>query len=377
MKIGLLQTEQRFESRNDKVYGIQTYGQNNDYPQRVMDIVAASVSAVSCNNNYKKFINGNGFADMNFKTAKLNRKEQTADYILEQISSDLAMFGGFVLHFNYNANYKISEIQHVPFETVRFEKLDDDGNFNRVALHPDWARQFTNLRRWKKDDITLINLFDPAPDKITEQCPKIKGTETLDLKEYNGQIFYYSNEGDKVYPIPPFAAALTDMNTEKSIANILNRNAANNFLPAGMLVDKKNSDQSKEQEDDTEENFLKFQGSDVACKMMYIQVGSDEEKPEFIPFRTNNYDKEFQVSKNDVKDSIGRIYNQPAILRAEAVSGNFGADLMSQAYSYYNSVTKVERNIIQRVFEAIMLHWWQQETFSNFKINPLVYDSEL
>jgi len=368
MRIGKLEITQNLESRNDKTLGIQTYSYSNDYPQKVINIVGASCTGSSCYSNYRKFIIGQGFADKTVYQKKINRKRQTLDYILEQTASDLAMFGGFALHINYNANFKISEIQHIPFEHIRFEKMDDDGNFSRVAIHTDWAKQFTSLRKWDKKQIEFIDFYNPNPEEIAEQVESVGG-----WNKYKGQVYYFSNKGDKVYPLPVFAQALTDMNTEEAISDIVNRNATKNFFPAGMLIDRKNKSQSDEQSNEIESSLIQFQGSKNASKIMYIEVGSDEEKPEFVPFRSANYDKEFTVSREAARDNIGRSFNQPPILRSEDVGANFGADLMTNAYNYYNSITKNERTILERVFSELLLMWWQPFE-AELTIVPAIYE---
>lgn len=375
MKVGKLKKDNRFDTRNDKSLGIQTYGEKNDYPQQVVEVVSASPTGKPCVSVYSKFIAGRGFVDQSFYKMAVNGKGQTNDYILDQISRDFGIFGGFALHLNYNANFQVTEIQHLPFETVRFEKLDEEGRFNRVALHPDWGRRFTNLRRWKKEDIDFIDLYDPDPKVIIRQVEEAGGWAA-----YKGQVYYFSNEGEKVYPLPVFDNVLTDMNTQEGISNVSNRNARNNFLTAGMLVDYLNTDESQDQETETEKSLLEYQDDMQAGNMIYTQCKDPSEKPEFIPFKGENYDKTFDSTRKAVREDIGAAFNQPPILRAENVGANFGADLMKNAYKYYNSVTENERYAIERVFEQIFKNWyapvnWDDEDgIPNYSIDPLSYD---
>lgn len=371
MKAKALKKAARIDYKNDRGLGIQFYGESNDYPQEVIEIVNASCTGLSCYGTYAKFISGRGLSDNILYKKTVNRHGQTVDYILDQACKDYAQFGGFCLHFNYNANYKITEIQHVPFETVRFEKLNDKNDFNRVAIHPDWGKRFTQLRKWKKEDIEFIDLFKPDPLKIEESIQEVGGWHN-----YKGQILYFSSAGEKTYPLPIFDSVLTDMNTEEGISNVNNRNARNNFLASGMLVDKVNSDETEDQESATEKALIDFQGDEEACKIMYIQVESDEEVPEFIPFKGNNYDKEFTVTNKTVEEKIGKAFNQPPILRAENVGANFGADLMKNAYDYYNSVTENERLAIERVLTFIFSYWHEQTT-TDFSIIPLSYQVKM
>ena len=85
---------------------------------------------------------------------------------------------------------------------------------------------------------------------------------------YKGQVYYFSNEGDKTYPLPIFESTLTDMSTEEGISNISYRNARKSFLSADMLIDRRNADQTSEQENTTEKSLLEFQGDTEAGKIM-------------------------------------------------------------------------------------------------------------
>lgn len=383
MRVSILKKEIRYDSRNDRGLGIQTYGEDNDYPQQVMMIVGASSTGTSCVNTYSKFIAGKGFNDVNLYKLLLNSDNETADYILDRASEDFSRFGGFAIHVNYNANYKIVSIKNIPFEHVRFEKLNEAGEFNRVAIHPDWGKQYTQLQKWKKEDISFIHLYNPNPDEIDRQVEEVKGWE-----HYKGQVYYFSNAGSKTYPTPIYDSTLTDMNTEEGISNVNNRNARNNFLGSAMVInrvmdndsvaDNEDGRDRKPQADDKseiEKTLLGFQGDEKAGKLLYIEIEHEEEKPEVVPFKVTNYDKEFTVTRNSVRENIGQVFNQPPILRAEDVGGNFGANLMKNAYNFYNSVTENERLSVERVIAEIFKNYIHINT-SDFSISPLTYETE-
>ena len=371
MKIGKLKKEKCYDSRNDKTLGIQTFGEKNDYPQQVMEIVGASGTGSSCIDVFSKFIAGQGFNDSDFFNLVINRQGQTNDILLGLTAYDFAMFNGFALHVNYNANYKITQIHFVPFETVRLGALNDKGTYDTVSLHWDWGRRMTQLRKWNKDDIIVVDLFNPDPQVIEAQVTKAGGWSA-----YKGQVYYYSGNRANNYPLPKYDAELTDMSTEEGVSNISYRNARNNFLISGMLVDILNPDESEEQENETEKSLLEFQGDDEAAKLMYVSVGSKEEVPQVVDFSPKNYDKEFTVTREKVKDDIGRSFNQPPILRAEDVGSNFGADALRNAYDYYNSVTEVERLQIERVFTHVF-KYWNGTQFDDFSIVPLSYGQKV
>jgi hypothetical protein len=376
MKATCLKSQKRSESRNDKNLGIQTYGENNDYPQRCKEILLASGTGSACCGIYAKFIKAQGFSDTTFYQAKINEKGQTNDYILSQIANDLAEYGGFALHLNYNALCRITEVQHVPFETIRFEKLNDEGDFNRVATHPDWGRRMQDLRRFKKEDIKFYDFYNPNPVEIIKQSELAGGFEN-----WNGQIYYYSTAGDKIYPNPIYDAVLTDMSTEEGISNQKYRNARFGFYPSCMVIDKRNKNQDKEdKENPLEKSLGEFQGDINTGKMIFVEVESEDEIPTVVPFETRNIDKEFDYTEKSTKDNIGRRFMQPPILRGEDVGANFGADLITNAYDFYNSITEIERLVIESVFSEVYKNFYipvnntnnytiQQLTFKNINTN--------
>lgn len=365
MIVDLLKVEKkRFESVDYKLYDIISYGEKNDYPQSVVDVIRASYTGKGCMDNYRKFIFGKGFADQTIYQMIVNSDGDTMDTILDGVSNDLAMFGGFSLHLNFNLLGQVTEMRHIPFENVRFCQEEGEHR-NQIALYNDWGLRKTKLRKIDADEIEYIDAFGEFDFKTRiAQCGGIQN--------YKGQIFYYSNLGRWNYPLPKFDTVLTDMNTEEAISNITNRNAKNGFLPVTFIIDILSGDQDTEQESATLEVIRSMTGDKNASKIGYFGVNSKEEIPEFKKVDIANYDKEFDVSRQAVKESIGQAFNQPPILRSEDVGAGFGAEIMEQAYNYYNSVTANERLLIERELGRV-LKLWHLPIEINTQIEPLSY----
>ena len=142
-----------------------------------------------------------------------------------------------------------------------------------------------------------------------------------------------------------------------------------------MIIDYDNTANSEEQEDETKEELKQFQGDMNAGKLMYISRVAADKKPEFIPFEGKNFDKEFTSTEEKTPQIIGRAFQQPPILRAEDVGANFGADLMKNAYDFYNSIIEDERMVLSQQFEKIFSHWYDDgiNPDRNYDILPRVY----
>lgn len=368
MKLAFLKKdENRFKTYNYRLYDIVAYGERNDYPHSLIDVVNSSYTGGSCLSNYKKFIFGKGFADKKIYQMIVNSDGDTMDSILHGISEDLAMFGGFCLHLNFNMLGKITEIRYIPFENMRF-CVSESKHDKQIALYYDWG-----LRRKKSiginiDDIEYIDAFGEF--NFRQRIQEVGG-----IQNYKGQIYYYSNKGKWNYPLPIYDNVLTDMNTQEAISNITNRNAKNGFLPSTMFIDIISGATDTEEVEKTKRVLESLSGDINAAKIAYMAVNSKEEIPEILKADVANYDKEFSVSREAAKEAIGQSFNQPPILRAEETGSNFGADLMRQAYMYYNSVTSDERLIIERELSKLMAMWVTPIEL-NMQIEPLTYGAE-
>jgi hypothetical protein len=368
MKAVNLKKEKRLDVVSDRSLNVQTYGKDNDYPQMVLEILSASTSGKSCVEVYRKFVNGKGFFDETLYNKVLNRKQQTGDSILSEIVKDYTYFGGFCLHMNYNLNFQITEIQHIPFETARYERLNDNNKFNHILIHPDWGKRDTLNAKWKKEDIRTFPLFNPK--NVANEVLACGG-----IDYYSGQVFYFSNNGLGVYPLPIFDSALTDMSAQEGLSNVTYRNVRNNFFPACAMVEIAEKDQTEEQETQTSEAIKGIQSDEKLGKILYLQVPSREEIPEIIPFASKNYDKEFTESRKAVEQNIGSVFSQPPILRAQDVGSNFGSTAVKEAYNFYNSITEGDRFTISMNIAEILKYWYEPINVST-EIVPLTFNAK-
>lgn len=372
MKVAQIKSAPQFVSRDWRQYGIQTYGDTNDFPQTVSEIVQASKTGNACLSIYNDFVYGHGFKDPGIYKLRVNKEGEKLDKILRMVCKDFTMWHGFAIHVNYNMNFRVSSIHHIPFESLRLEKADDNGFIGRTAYHPDWGYRDKTRSRWSPSDIEWFHLFNPDPEVILSQVEEAGGWDN-----YNGQILYFSgdSEGSPSYPIPIFIAEMTDMRTEEALANVAGRNACSNFLSAGILVDIKDETQDESQVNETQEELNKFQGDENTSQLWYIQCKSKDEVPQFIRFSGENYDKAFEVTQRVIPENIGQAFKQPPILRAVDVGANFGADLMTNAYKYYNSVTVRERQQLEETFVSIFEYWWAPLENPDFAIQSLTYNA--
>lgn len=377
-----IKTAKRPQRRIDISYvsrlRMQSYGDDNLYPQNIQRLTAASGTAQLCIARYAKFIEGYGFNSEAVAQCVFNRAGDTADDILRIVAQDVANYGGFALHVNYNVFGEITEVQHVPFENCRLSEPDDAGYVGEILVHPDWEQRRTrNGKRLIVNEATVqrFPVYNPHPEVVAAQIEAVGGIEY-----YSGQILWLSTGGKYVYPVPLADAVITDISTDEGLGNIKYRNVRNNFLVSCMMVTKRGApiidDSGNEQEQSmiSADDLRDFQGDEKSGKIMLVELEDEESKPEILPFPVNNYDKEFSATDASVIERIYAQYHQELFYAIRIGKLGFSGDVMRDAYEYYAGEVTNEQRFIERGFKSIMQHWKdEQYRTMDYVLQPLKY----
>lgn len=380
-----VKTAKRPQKRIDKSYisrfKMQAYGGDNLYPQNIRAITMASGTAELCLARYSKFIEGYGFADGAFSEAILNASGDTADDILHNVAQDLARYGGFALHVNYNVMGSITTVSHVPFENCRLEEPDDAGFVAHILVHPDWTGKATRMGKAmqvNEKNVDRLNVFDQRPEVVLSEIELAGG-----ISQYKGQVLWWSMSGKNTYPIPIYDSVITEISTDEGLGNVKYRNVRNNFLVSCMLIAKKGIpkiDAETGEEEDRQmisaEDLKVFQGDEKTGKILYVELENDEDKPEVVAFPTKNYDKDFSTTDESVIERIYAQFHQELFHAIRMGKLGFSGTVMRDAYEYYAGEVTTEQRAIQRAFVRIMDYYGNGEwAGKDLTLQPLKYIS--
>ena len=375
-------SSKRVDVRYLQTLGIQTYGEDNLYPQTFRNILAASSTGAECLDRFADFIEGNGFRDVPFSESVVNRKGDTADDIHALVCRDVAYYNGLALHVNYNIYGDIVELHHVPFENCRLAESDDNGYVGKIAIHPDWSGQKTRggkVIKVAKENIDYIDAFNPDKRVVAAQIEAAGGIEY-----YKGQVLWVSLSGKDIYPTGKGDRVVTEMSTDEGLANVKYRNVRNNFLPAAMIFTKKgtnitfdqdgNEIDSRDDDDSFSDSLLQLQGDTNCGKLMEVTLETDEDKPEVVSLNSQNYDKEFTVTDISVTERIYSAFGQEPWYCIRIGKVGFSGDILEDAFEYYNSIVSKQQRLIERTFARVFRHFYEAVNASNdFSVEPLKY----
>ena len=357
---------QRITQRENRVYGIVNYDDDNAYPQRVQSFTNSAATAHTCVDTYSRFIGGAGFADTTFYQAIANSENQTMDKLLMLVKKDMARFRGFALHVNINAEARITEIFHVPFEHVRMasEMKKNETGFD-YATYADWSREKRSYIRTEL--INWFHAFDLSKEAITAQVESVGGWD-----KYKGQLLYVSLD-ENSYPLASCDAVLESLYAEIQSDTRTTANLQNNFNAKTLIVHKgKFGDDAAR--DQFSAGLMQFVGPEGA-NMMVVDVENDEEVPTILPISGEIDDKLFEYTDNKITNKIIRNFLIPKILLSVTDgSGFFNQEQVRDATMYYNMVTEEERNILEATFKNLGLGFHQRINPSgDFSIIPIEF----
>ena len=348
MKTYLPQIERRIFVRPNQTFGILNYDMDNAYPQRMLELVAASPTAKDCWNKRTKFIGGNGFAKKDLGKQVINSRGLTLAKLLKAIATDKALFTGFGIHVNYNANFTIASVNYVKFEDIRMGDTDNSETKGKFALYSDWGRKtWKNIMRSK---ITFLDKYDPNPDVIKEQIINAGGWDN-----YKGQLFYHNPEVDD-YPLIEADSVWEDFETEAGIKVFNNREVTTGFLPSTMLFMQARREQADNESPNSDEvpygnipsqlevDLGKFQGVKSAQKIIVIEYEDELSKPEFKPYSIQNNDKLFESTEKSVEARIIKGFSIPKeLINSEKASGLSNGGEKKEAIREFNDNTLPDR----------------------------------
>ena len=276
MKIITSKLSKRITTVRTSQWKITAYDKDNKYPQNLRMICDGSGTATACIRIHSKFIRGKGFVQNGDKVVN-NKRGYTLDDILRSVSNDYAYFRGWALHVNYNANFKVSSITHVPFEHCRLGYIDDTGYAGKIAVYNNWDY---NLRKnIEKAKIDYIDRFNPDPEIIAYQVKQAGGWQ-----HYKGQILWHSDDGEYTYPKGAFDPVLEDVETDGQLKTYKYRSVVNKFSAGHMFVHK-GTFASDEDRDKFIKGLNEFQGTENAGSIFLVEVDIDEQVPEIKDFK--------------------------------------------------------------------------------------------
>lgn len=224
---------QYLETAN-KSKGYINYGGDNLYPEYLISLISKSSLHASILKSKASFIGGQGWLTNNLDIdtmmfLKNFRNENDLDEILQRVSYDFELYGGFALNIIWSQDRKsIAEINYIEPSKVRIQIPEDDTQQNNNSI----------VKKRKKNLTKIENYFiSDGWENEKKYPPKLySGFSTFNRKEAS-QILYVKDHraGSEFYAQPEYLPGVNWIELEWEISSFHINNIKNGFHPCFHL----------------------------------------------------------------------------------------------------------------------------------------------
>ena len=196
------------EYKEKKGEGYMQYGQNNDYPQYLLDLFNKSAKHNAIIRGKVNYIVGNGWAGEQAIVQKVNRDETLND-LTKKVALDLELFGGAYIQVIWSVmGGQVAELWHCDYTKIRTNK--DNTQF--------WYKEDWKATR-NQEKAEIYNAFNPANPQ---------GVQILYVKEYR--------PGMNVYSLPGYFGALNYIESDVEVSKHVLGNAQTGFSASKLIT---------------------------------------------------------------------------------------------------------------------------------------------
>ena len=196
------------EYKEKKGEGYMQYGQNNDYPQYLLDLFNKSAKHNAIVRGKVNYIVGNGWAGEQPIVKQVNR-EETLNDLTKKVALDIELFGGAYIQVIWPVmGEQIAELWHCDYTKIRTNK--DNTQF--------WYKEDWKATR-NQEKAEIYNAFNPKNPV---------GVQILYVKEYR--------PGMNVYSLPGYFGALNYIESDVEVSKHVLGNAQTGFSASKLIT---------------------------------------------------------------------------------------------------------------------------------------------
>ena len=249
------------EYKEKKGEGYMQYGQNNDYPQYLLDLFNKSAKHNAIVRGKVNYIVGNGWASEQSIVKQVNRDETLND-LTKKVALDLELFGGAYIQVIWGVlGETIAELWHCDYTKIRTNK--DNTQF--------WYKEDWKLNKEKAEVYSAFNPKNPV------------GVQILYVKEYR--------PGMNVYSLPGYFGALNYIESDVEVSKHVLGNAQTGFS-ASKLITLPNGEPSPDEKRAVSRQFDNMYTGADGKKYLLAFVNDATRKPIVDDLGASNLTKE-------------------------------------------------------------------------------------
>lgn len=325
------------------------YGEQNDYPDYLVELYRRSSIHSAIIDGKHLYICGGGFKpDANLPEDQIkiveeffksvNQDGDSLEDVIYPAILDWLISGNFALKGKYGIlTKKPKDLYYKDWSMYRLS-LDD--------------KSLYGSKWWVFNNKGRKQIYSVKPTDI-EQVGRFRFDRRQD------GIIYHRNPRPQLraYGLPEYESAITDIETDISIAEFHNNNVKSGFS-AGYIIEFLNGAPTQDEKDQVVTDLReKYTEARKGGELFVIFSESKERGVNVIPIRPNDLDKQFEQLRKDVNQSIITRHGITSpMLMAIKTEGQLGGnnEILSAAELFQNKYVSPK----QRVIEKLVNKWF-------------------
>ncbi len=316
------------------------YGADNNYFQFLIDRYNGSPTNNAAINGISQAIYGKGLNATN-SSSKPNEYAQMISLfkkdVVRRLCYDLKLMGQCAMQVIYSKDRKtIAQIEHMPIETLRAEKCNDEGDIPAYYYFKDWA----NVKRTDK------------PLRIPAYGMSNENIEIYYVKPYKAGFYYYS-------PVD-YQGGLQYAELEEEVSNYHLNNIMNGLSPS-MLINFNNGTPNQQERQLIENKIAqKFSGTSNAGKFILAFNDNKESQAEITPVQLSDAHNQYQFlsEESTKKIMVAHRIVSPMLLGIKDSSGlgNNAEEIKTASLLMDNTVIRPFQELLIDCFDNILAY---------------------
>jgi len=340
------------------------WGVDDQRPQQLLGLLAASSTGKVCTTTKAKFIEGNGLKDADFYKAVINPRGQTMDALLKLLADRESKLSGHALLVNLNLLGNPYSVYYLATENVRLGIPLDDGSIDYVMqLHPKVPGS-----KGKTQKPTLHLVFDP--NEPAEQRAKRLASWPGGPEAYPGEVYCSFLDEAGYYPEQVYEPAEVDMETEARLKRSRRTDVRSGYSDKTVIVEYGTSNPTPEVMAANGVKYGSFVGED-GDRIMLLYADSQAMEPTIKTISAPDASKRYQTDGDALKADIRAVFQIPTLLYGEATAGKLGTTQEMEDATLYvqNMVVNTNQRSIERTLFNVF-STFQQPDQPNVPICP-------
>ena len=319
------------------------FGEDNNYFQHLIDRYNGSATNNAIINGMTELIYGRGLnaTDASRKPDEYAMmKSLFSRTCMRKITFDLKAMGQAAMQVIYNKDKtKIVQVEHMPIETLRMEKMNEDGEVCGYYYSKDW----TKIR--KKG-------YEPVRIPAFGHGEKSEGLEIYCIKPYRAGYYYYS-------PVD-YQGGIPYAELEEEVANYHINNIKNGLSPS-MLINFNNGIPPEEERELIERRIIqKFGGTSNSGKFILAFNDNKEMAASIEPVQLSDASEQYQFLADESmrKLMVAHRVTSPMLMgiKDNTGLGNNADELKTASLLFHNTVVRPFQELILDAIDDILAY---------------------